>query len=272
MLVWSAITLLMPGATRAALAAEEPVVVEAVGESVGSDLESAVEVIQRAKLEAERAAVESAVGVFIRSHTLVSNGQLADDMVFARVRGRIEKVEVLKQERDAADPNRYRVKIKALVRPIYPKGDEGITIKAALSRDRLPEGDLVELHYQVSSDSYVYLFVVGADNSVTQLLPNSSLRDNFTHANQLVTFPPPETGIRLKAMLLPEFKATGAVERIKIIATRQEEPLLSSGFQQGFKVYDAKSTGLVSDLLRRLMQLDPADWGEYTIDYKIVPR
>ncbi|WP_250680300.1 DUF4384 domain-containing protein [Geomonas sp. Red32] len=262
----------MPGATRAALAAEEPVVVEAVGESVGSDLESAVEVIQRAKLEAERAAVESAVGVFIRSHTLVSNGQLADDMVFARVRGRIEKVEVLKQERDAADPNRYRVKIKALVRPIYPKGDEGITIKAALSRDRLPEGDLVELHYQVSSDSYVYLFVVGADNSVTQLLPNSSLRDNFTHANQLVTFPPPETGIRLKAMLLPEFKATGAVERIKIIATRQEEPLLSSGFQQGFKVYDAKSTGLVSDLLRRLMQLDPADWGEYTIDYKIVPR
>ncbi|GFO56975.1 hypothetical protein GMSM_39820 [Geomonas sp. Red276] len=269
---WSIFAWSSAGAVSAAMAADEPVVVEATGESVGSDLEAAVEVIQRAKLEAERAAVESAVGVFIRSHTLVSNGQLADDMVFARVRGKIEKVEVLKQERDATDPNRYRVRIKALVRPVYPESGEGIRIKAALSQETLREGELVEINYQVSSDSYVYLFVIGADNSVTQLLPNSKVRDNFVRANQVGTFPPPDSGVRLNAMLLPAFKRTGAVERIKIIATRQEEPLLNSGFQQGFKVYDAKSTGLVSDLLKRLMQLDPADWGEYTLNYRIVPQ
>ena len=42
---------------------------------------------------------------------------------------------------------------------------------------------------------------------------------------------------------------TGAEERIKIIATKKEEPLLHGGFKEGFKVYDGKSTGLVSDLL-----------------------
>ncbi|MBJ6725252.1 DUF4384 domain-containing protein [Geomesophilobacter sediminis] len=256
----------------AAFAAEEPVWVEATGESVGSDLEAAVEVFQRAKMDAERTAVESAVGVFVRSHTLVSNGQLAEDMVFARVRGRIEKVEVVEQERDRNDPNRFRVKIKALVRPVYPDAAEGIRIKAALSRENLQEGDPVELHYQVSADSYVYLFVIGADNSVTQLLPNSRVRDNFVRANRQAIFPPREAGIKLTAMLLPESKGKGAVEKIKIIATRQEEPLLSSGFQEGFKVYDAKSTGLVSDLLKRLMQIDPADWGEVTVSYRIMPQ
>ncbi|GFO55136.1 hypothetical protein GMSM_21430 [Geomonas sp. Red276] len=273
---WSVFSLASPRATSAAQAADQaadqPVVVEAVGEAVGSDLEAPVEVFQRAKVEAERAAVESATGVFLRSHTLVSNGQLAEDLIFARVRGWIEKVEVLEQERDRIDPNRYRVKIRALIRPFYPEGSEGIRIKGALSRESLQEGEAVEIHYQVSRDSYVYLFVVGADNSVTQLLPNSKIRDNFIRANQLATFPPPETGIRLKAMLLPAFKRTGAVERIKIIATREEEPLLDSGFQEGFRVYDAKSTGLVSDLLKRLMQIDPADWGEYTLNYQIMPR
>ncbi len=54
-----------------------------------------------------------------------------------------------------------------------------------------------------------------------------------------------------------------------LIATRKPEPLLEKGFREGFAVYDAKSTGLASDLLRRLNQLDPADWGETTLVYEI---
>ncbi|NJD37299.1 MAG: hypothetical protein FIA89_03095 [Geobacter sp.] len=71
---------------------------------------------------------------------------------------------------------------------------------------------------------------------------------------------------------MPEFKRTGAEEKIKIIATKKEEPLLHGGFREGFKVYDGKSTGLVSDLLKRLAQLDTADWGETTLVYRIVPK
>ena len=42
------------------------------------------------------------------------------------------------------------------------------------------------------------------------------------------------------------------------------------GFQEGmFKVYDAKSTGMISDLVKRLNQLEPADWAEAAAVYRI---
>ena len=42
------------------------------------------------------------------------------------------------------------------------------------------------------------------------------------------------------------------------------------GFQEGkLKVYDAKSTGMISDLVKRLNQLEPTDWAEATAGFKI---
>jgi hypothetical protein len=37
-----------------------------------------------------------------------------------------------------------------------------------------------------------------------------------------------------------------------------------------FKVYDATSTGTISDLVKKLNQLEPADWTEATAVYRIV--
>lgn len=91
-------------------------------------------------------------------------------------------------------------------------------------------------------------------------------------AGRMYHFPPADSSIRLTAQLLPESKRSGAEERIKIIATSKEEPLLHGGFKEGFKVYDGKSTGLVSDLLKRLAQLDQSDWGETTLLYRIAPK
>jgi len=59
-------------------------------------------------------------------------------------------------------------------------------------------------------------------------------------------------------MFLPDFKGKIAEERIKIIATKKKEELIPLRFQEGmFKVYDSKSTGMISDLVKRLNQLDP---------------
>ena len=251
-------------------AEEKPLWVDTSGEAAGSDLESPREVCERAKSEAQRSALEIAVGTFVRSHTIVSNSQLAEDLIYARVRGRIERMEVQKQELNSAS-NGCRVWIKALVNPILPATQECIRIKAALNRTELREGDEVIIQYQVDRNSHVYLFIIAADNSVTQLLPNSEKRENSAVAKQQYQFPPDGSGIRLKAALLPETRKSGAVERVKLIATKQIEPLLEKGFQEGFAVYDSKSTGLMSDLLRRLNQLDPADWGELSLEYKILP-
>lgn len=248
----------------------EPVTVETVGEATGSDLESPREVCNRAKAEAHRSAIEQATGVFLRSHTVVSNGQLADDLIFTQVRGKIDRIELLKEERLAGNHG-CLVRIRALISPVYPDIKDSIRIKAALTRSQLREGDELAIQYQANRDSYVYLFVISADNAVTQLLPNSSMRENRLRAGEQQQFPGNGSGLRLKAALQKGSKKSGATERVKIIVTSRPEPILERGFQEGFNVYGADETGLISDLLKRLGQIEPSDWGEATLEYRIEP-
>jgi hypothetical protein len=94
--------------------------------------------------------------------------------------------------------------------------------------------------------------------------------DNFTRAGRAYQFPPTDSPIHLKAMFLPNHKEASAEEKIKIIATRNKEGLLSIGFKEGiFQVYDAKSTGMIGDLVRRLNQIELTDWTEATAFYTI---
>lgn len=242
--------------------------VEATGEAYMSEIDTPKEVMNRAKKDAEVRAIEYAVGTFIKSHTLVSNSQLAEDLIYAAVRGKIEKVEIIKEGWDTKDRNLYRVKLKALVKSVYPEKDEGISIKLSLSKTELKEGEEVKIFYQASSDCYIYIFSVAADGSVTLLLPNSINHDNSIKASKTYQFPSDEDKIKLRAQFLPEHKEKTAEERIKIIATRQKEDIIPLGFQEGmFKVYDAKSTGMISDLVKRLSQLEPTDWTEATTVY-----
>ena len=252
------------------LAAEGPVWITADGESYQGEMDTLKEVKDRAKRDAQSKAVEKAVGTFIKSHTLVSNYQIAEDLIYAAVRGKITKEEIIASDWDAKERNLYRMKIKALIEPVYPEKGEGLSAKLSLSETDLKEGDEVMVFYQVSEDSYVYIFSIAADGSVTLLLPNSNMPDNFTRPGRAYQFPPTDSPIRLKAMFLPNYKEASAEEKIKIIATRNKEELLSIGFKEGiFQVYDAKSTGMISDLVRRLNQIELTDWTEATAVYNL---
>lgn len=265
-----AMTIAMSIIASQVLASDKPIWVESDGEAVMGDIETQKEVKERAKIDAQNKAVEKAVGVFIRSHTLVSNSQLAEDLVYASVRGKIEKVNIIKEGWDEKDRNLYKVKLKALVMPVYPEKGEGISLKILLSKTVLKEGEEVKIFFQASSNCHVYIFSVGADGSVTLLLPNSINKDNFIEAGKAYEFPTQGSGIKLTAMFLPGHKGKTAEERIKIIATKLREDIIPLGFQEGaFKVYDAKSTGMISDLVKRLNQLEPADWAEATVGYRI---
>lgn len=252
------------------LAAEKPVWVDAVGEALMGEIETQKEVKDRARQDARNQAVEKAVGVFIRSHTLVSNAQVADDLIYAAVRGKIKSEKTVSAGWDEKERNLYRVKIKALVEPVYPEKGEGLSVKLSLSKSDLKEGEDVKIFYSVTSDAYVYIFSVAADGSVTLLLPNASTSDNFTRAGKAYQFPPTESRIQLKAMFLPNHRGAQAEERIKIVATRKMEPLLPLGFKEGvFQVYDERSTGMIGDLVRRLNQIDLADWSQAVAVYRI---
>jgi hypothetical protein len=253
------------------MADEGPLWVEAAGEALLGDVDTPKEVKERAKRDAQSKAVEKAVGAFIKSHTLVSNFQVADDLIYAAVRGKIEKVEILNEGWDEKDRNRYRVKLKALVGPVYPEKGQGLSLKVALSKSVLKEGEEAKIFYQSNSDCYVYIFSIAADGSVTLLLPNATNRDNRLVLDKAYEFPPTGSPIKLEAMFLPDFKGAFAEERIKIIATKKAEPIVPLGFQEGlFRGYDAKSTGMISDLVKKLNQLEPTDWTEATAVYRIV--
>ena len=82
--------------------------------------------------------------------------------------------------------------------------------------------------------------------------------------------PPQDSRIELKAMFLPSAKEASAEERIKIIATKHKEDLLALGFKEGiFQVYDENSTGMISDLVRRLTHIELTDWTEATAVYHL---
>ena len=254
----------------AAWAKEPTVWIEETGQSLLGETDTFKEVRERARRDAAAKALEKAQGVFIKSHTLVSNSQLVEDLIYAAVRGRIEKIEVLEESWDGKEKNLYKVKVKALVRPVYPEKGEGLFVKPALSKADLKEGEEVKIFYQANRNCYIYIFSIAADGSVTLLLPNSMNQENFIKAGRTYEFPEAGSPIRLKAQFLPAFPHPMAEERIKVIATKEKEELIPLGFREGmFKVYDAKSTGMISDLVRRLNQLDPADWAEATILYRI---
>jgi hypothetical protein len=252
-------------------AAEKPVWTAATGEAQMGDMDTQKEVKDRARRDAQNKVVEKAVGTFLRSHTLVSNYQVADDLVYAAVRGKIEKMDVAGEGWDEKDRNLYRVKIKALVAPVYPEKGQGLSLRVALSKNVLKEGEEVKVFYQSNRECYVYIFSVAADGSVTLLLPNSVNKNNRVLLDKAYEFPPAGSPIKLEAMFLPGFEGKFADERIKIIATAKEEAIVPLGFQEGmFKVYDSKSTGMVNDLVRKLNQLEPTEWTEATAVYKIV--
>jgi len=262
------IFLLLP---QVAFAADQPIWVESSGESQMSEMDTQKEVKDRARRDAQSRAVEMAVGAFIKSHTLVSNFQVADDLIYAAVRGKIEKMEVLSEGWDEKDRNLYHIKIKAQVSPIYPEKGQGLSLKVALSKNIVKEGEEVKIFYQSNSECYVYIFSIAVDGSVTLLLPNSTDKDNRLLLDKAYEFPSAGSPVRLQAMFLPDFKGDRVEERIKVIATKKDEPIVPLGFREGlFKVYDAKSTGMISDLVRKLNQLEPTEWTEATAVYTIL--
>ncbi len=251
-------------------AAEKALWVTTIGEAYQGETEIPTEVIQRAKRDAQSKAIEQAAGVFLKSHTLVHNSQVADDLIYAAVRGKINEMIVLNAGWDKQDRNLYQIKIKALVEPLYPEKGKGLLAKLNLSKTKLTEGEEVKIYYETNSDCYLYLFSVAADGSVTLLFPNSQNQENKVTGGKVYEFPAQESNIRLKAMFLPTFHGKTVAEKIKLIATKNKENLLPLGFKEGmFQAYDAKSTGLISELVKKLNQIDPTEWSEATAEYVI---
>lgn len=231
----------------------------------------------RSRNEARRKAIEKAVGIFVIGKTVVYNYVLAEDLIQSIVRGIITDEQVLEEgvhgvgQQSNKQTTLYTTKLKARVRPVQAERKAEFTLKMVLNQTVFREGEEIEIRVSSSHDVYLHLFSVGQDDAVTVLLPNRFVQNTLILAEQQFVFPDDSQrtlGIRLR--VFPPAGANHATERIKVIATRKKHDLVKSKFREGiFQIYEAKDTGLVTDLLRELALLEETDWTEATVPYEI---
>ena len=230
---------------------------------------------QRGSLDAaRRAAIEQAVGTFVKSSSVVRNFQLADDLIHTIVRGVIVEEKILRRgvgETQDGHGALYQTRIKARVRGIPVERRGTFAVAARLNRNVFNEGDEVELRLTPSQDAYLYIFNVGPDEHITVLAPNSHEGETILKANREYRFPS-ETllskKVKLKTWLLPG--TTRSSEKLKVVVTRQPVSLLKGKVAEGvFMEYKPTETALLIDLMQTLGAMDPADWAETTLAYEV---
>ena len=118
--------------------------------------------------------------------------------------------------------DRYlKVEIKVRVQKINGEPDPNFKLEANLDRNVYTEGDPLVIDVRTSKDSYLYVFNIAPDQSVSVLLPNKILKDNFVKKSTLVQVPPKKSGVTYRATLLPEQESFQEI--IKIIAIKADE-------------------------------------------------
>lgn len=241
--------------------------------AMGQD--TTLEQAQRGSLDAaRRAAIEQAVGTFVKSSSVVRNFQLADDLIHTVVRGVIVEEKILRRGvAESKDEHGaiYQTRIKAKVRGIPVERRGSFAVSARLNRVVFNEGDEVELRITPTQDAYLYIFNVGPDEHITVLTPNNYEAETTLRASKEYVFPSEillSRKVKLKTWLLPG--TTRSAEKIKVVVTRQPVPLLKGRVAEGvFMEYKPSETALLVELMRALGALDPADWAETTLAYEV---
>jgi Domain of unknown function (DUF4384) len=244
------------------------------------DIETLSAAQKRAEDEALRDAVEKSTGREIIGDTIVRNSQLGGDWTRAMSQGIafdrkiIETIPKLRTEPDGKWYIDLTVRLNAQVAPAKTTRHVFGAHISLDGKDQFVERENMHINVEVSEDAYVHIFNIGADGSVTTLIPNRYHTEKFLKKGTVLRFPSADEESRkisLTTQLPPG--ASSSKEQVKVIATRHDNLLLGDDFREAvFKVYDGKSTGLIDDLMKRVYNFDGADWSEDTAEYSIVKK
>lgn len=264
--------------------AEPPASVTVVAEGVAPFLKdmSLDEVRGRARDDARRNAIEQAVGVFVRSASVLHNSQITDELISSVSRGVIEQeqwtteeIQEVKEEKKRSGPAMamYRTTVKAQVRPVRVERRAGFDVRGGLNKTVFQDNEEALIKIRSTQPAYLHVFSVTQDGSVTLLLPNKFVERNQIVPDQEVVFPS-ETlramGVRLRVSLPKGEKL--AREYIKVIATRKPVSLVGEAASNGvFRTYTGAENGMIQDVIKRLAQLEDEDWNETTLPYEVRP-
>ena len=231
----------------------------------------------RSREKARQQAVEKAVGVFVKGRTLVYNTTVAENVVTSRVRGIIIEEHILDEGLQSAGTVSeamamlYSTKLRAKVKPIPLTSVQNLNVDVALNRTVFQEGDEVQVTITPSQDTYVYIFNVGQDDTVTLLFPNNFAQDNFLSAQNEFVFPDEsqrQLGIRLRVEIPRD--QNKSLERVKVVTSEKQIDLLDHERKNHNLVAVANQDKFkVTDLMKQLALAEDTTWTETTIPYEI---
>lgn len=157
-------------------------------------------------------AIEKAAGLHVQSSTLITNFELAVDMIRTYSSGYIvsEKVEWLplgqfRSKVDAVPVPEYRVRTISDVY-IPQKKISPLGLSSSLNRSVFRAGESASVNIKVESDVQVAIFNFTADDNVFMLFPNAYDGKNRIGKGHSFSYPPNTSPVQLKTQNLPGHK------------------------------------------------------------------
>ena len=123
----------------------------------------------------------------------------------------------------------YTVTLKAKVGRLEGENDPLFKLEADLNRESYQEGDEMIINISSSKDCYVYVFNILSDETVSALIPNQYLEENYLAKGTSIRVPPEKGKITKFRVDLPEGKSQ-ATEMILVLGIKADKDTKSKDF------------------------------------------
>ena len=178
--------------------------------------------------------------------------------------GIITDSKLIKKEIVELESQRYlKVNIDVQIKKIKGEPDLNFKLEANLNRKIYNEGDPIIIDARTSKDSYLYVFNIAPDNTVSVLLPNKILKNNFVKKSTSIQIPTEKSGISYKAALLPSQQSYQEV--IKVIAIKAEK-------LEDFDITLGKEKMTLDYFYKMLLELDRNQISEVDLFFTVVKK
>ena len=162
------------------------------------------------------------------------------------------------------ESRRYlKVNIDVQIQKIKGKPDLNFKLEANLNRTIYNEGDPIIIDARISKDSYLYVFNIAPDKTVSVLLPNKILKNNFAKKSTPIQIPPQKSGVSYKATLLPSQQSYQEI--IKVIAIKAEK-------LEDFDITLGKEKMTLDYFYKMLLELDRNQISEVDVFFTVVKK
>ena len=250
------------------------VTVEGSAPIVGNNLEKARD---RAIIEAEKNAIDSAVVSDISLDALLVNLKLSGSMVGAIPYGEIVETVILEEGPTPSENNspntagtHYNLKAKIGVAVEVTGSDPAFNIDASLNKTAFIDGEEMTITLKTTADCFYAIFIMFEDQKVLKLIPNRYKTDNYLAADTEYTLPNDEDrarGILLKVVSPGEKES--ASESVYVVALKQPIYFNSGKIQEAvLGLYDGQ-TSFIKDLIRQIVHIPLRERAEKLIQYQI---